>query len=116
MEILLLKIKEDGQVTSTEFKLFQRLLKEYERETSLKTAIRPMDIKKMSRKWQKKGILGTAGEYITPRDYSEVSTNNELNLCCCPVIYTLNRKFKDNNEQNIIIPSALPPYDIVACE
>ena len=30
LEILLLKIKEDGQVTPTEFKLFQGLLKEYE--------------------------------------------------------------------------------------
>ena len=31
LEILLLKIKEDGQVTPTEFKLFQGLLKEYEK-------------------------------------------------------------------------------------
>ena len=46
MEVLLLKIKEDGQVTPTEFKLFQELFKEYESETRLKSEIKSKDVKK----------------------------------------------------------------------
>ena len=45
MEVLLLKIKEDGRVTPTEFKLFQELLKEYESETRLTSAIKSKDLK-----------------------------------------------------------------------
>ena len=46
-------IKEDGQVTPTEFKLFQGLLKEYESETSLKTAIKSKDIKEVQKRAKK---------------------------------------------------------------
>ena len=53
MKVLLLKIKQDGQVTPTEFKLFQELLMEYESETSLKTAIKPKDFKKIEAKAKK---------------------------------------------------------------
>ena len=53
MEVLLLKIKEDGQVTPTEFKLFQELLKEYESETRLKSAIKSKDLKKIEAKAKK---------------------------------------------------------------
>ena len=53
MEVLLLKSKEDGQVTPTEFKLFQELLKEYESETRLKSAIKSKDLKKIEAKAKK---------------------------------------------------------------
>ena len=86
MEVLLLKIIEDCQVTPTEFKLFQELLKEYEREASLKAAIKSKDLKKIEAK-AKKQVRDAAEKYVTPRDYPKVSTNNELNLFCCPVIY-----------------------------
>ena len=51
---ILLKIKEDGQVTPTELKLFQGLLKEYESGMiNSKSKIKTKEIKR-SRKWQKK--------------------------------------------------------------
>ena len=53
MEVLLLKSKEDGQVTPTEFKLFQELLKEYESETRLKSATKSKDLKKIQKKAKK---------------------------------------------------------------
>ena len=53
MEVLLLKIREDGRVTPTEFKLFQELLKEYESETKLKSAIKSKDLKKIEAKAKK---------------------------------------------------------------
>ena len=53
MKVLLLKIKEDGRVTPTEFKLFQELLKEYESETKLKSAIKSKDLKKIEAKAKK---------------------------------------------------------------
>ena len=53
MEVLLLKSKEDGQVTPTEFKLFQELLKEYESETRSKLAIKSKDLKKIQKKAKK---------------------------------------------------------------
>ena len=50
MEVLLLKIKEDGQVTPTEFKLFQELFKEYESGMiSSKSEIKSKDIKKVEK-------------------------------------------------------------------
>ena len=54
MEVLLLKIREDGQISPTEFKLFQELLKEYERETSFKAAIKSKDLKKIEAKAKSK--------------------------------------------------------------
>ena len=69
LEILLLKIKEDGQVTPTELKLFQGLLKEYEFEQfqkllkeyesgmmNSKSEIKSKDVKKL-RKWQRQQRL-----------------------------------------------------------
>ena len=53
MDVLLLKSKEDGQVTPTEFKLFQELFKEYESETRLKSAIKSKDLKKIQKKAKK---------------------------------------------------------------
>ena len=48
LEILLLKIKEDGQVTPTEFKLFKGLLKEYESgKMNSKSEIKSKDVKKV---------------------------------------------------------------------
>ena len=46
MEVLLLKIREDGQISPTEFKLFQELLNEFESEASLKAAIKSKDLKR----------------------------------------------------------------------
>ena len=49
LEILLLKIK-DGQVTPTEFKLFQGLLKEYESGMiNSKSEIKSKDVKKVEK-------------------------------------------------------------------
>ena len=59
MEVLLLKIKEDGRVTPTEFKLFQELLKEYESKTRLKSAIKLKNLKKIQKK-AKKQVLRAA--------------------------------------------------------
>ena len=53
LEVLLLKSKEDGQVTPTEFKLFRELLKEYESETRLMATIKSKDIKKAQRRAKK---------------------------------------------------------------
>ena len=61
LEILLLKIK-DGQVTPTEFKLFQGLLKEYEcGMINSKSKIKSKDVKKVE-KIGKKGIVSAAFE------------------------------------------------------
>ena len=50
LEILLLKVKEDGQVTPTEFKLFQGLLKEYESGIiNFKSEIKSKDVKKVEK-------------------------------------------------------------------
>ena len=58
-EILLLKIKEDGQVTPTEFNLFQGLLKEYESGMiNSKSEIKSKDVKR-SRKWQKRNCVSS---------------------------------------------------------
>ena len=47
METLFIKCKEDGQISPDEFELFQKLLKDFENETSLRTAIKSKDIKKV---------------------------------------------------------------------
>ena len=50
LEILFLKIKEDGQVTPTEFKLFQGLVKEYESGMiNSKSKIKSKDVKKVEK-------------------------------------------------------------------
>ena len=50
MEILLQENKEDGQVTPTEFKLFQGLLKEYESGMiNFKLEIKSKDVKKVEK-------------------------------------------------------------------
>ena len=53
MEVLLLKSKEDGQVTPTEFKLFQKLLKEFESKASFQAGIKSKDFKKIQKKAKK---------------------------------------------------------------
>ena len=53
MEVLLLKIREDGQISPTELKLFQELLKEYEEETSFQAGIKSKDFKKIQKKAKK---------------------------------------------------------------
>ena len=47
MEVLFIKCIEDGQIFRDEFELFQKLLKDFENETSLKTTIKSEDIEKV---------------------------------------------------------------------
>ena len=49
METLLIKCKEDGQIDSNEFELFQTLAKNFENETSLMMAIKSKGIRKVQR-------------------------------------------------------------------
>ena len=58
----------------------------------------------------KKGSPRAAEEYTAPRDHSGASTNNELNLFCCPVIYIM-AAMEPRGEQDTIVPSAPPPYE-----
>jgi hypothetical protein len=49
METLFIKCKEDGQITSHEFEQFQRLLKDFENDASLKSEIKSKDVKKVEK-------------------------------------------------------------------
>lgn len=55
METFFIKCKQDGQISQNEYEHFQKLLKDFENDTSLKSTIKSKDIKKV-KKMAKKEI------------------------------------------------------------
>jgi hypothetical protein len=53
METFFIKCKEDGQITPNEFDQFQKLLNDFENESSLKSEIKSKDVRKVEKMAQK---------------------------------------------------------------
>ena len=81
LEILLLKIKEDGHVAPTEFKLFQGLLKEYESGMmNSRSEIKSKDVKKVE-KMAKKGLRQQRLNQLKKRRFKSSNTKHILLSC-----------------------------------
>ena len=81
LEIFLLKIKEDGQVIPTEFKLFQGLLKEYENGMMIsKLEIKSKDFKKVE-KMAKKELRHRRLNQLYERRFKRSNTKHIFLSC-----------------------------------
>ena len=95
LEILLLKIKEDGRVTPTEYENGMM---------NSKSEIKSKDVKKVE-KMAKKGIASAAFKSTLRKD---ASRDLQHIIFCCPIIVSLNRE----PEQHRLTPTAPPPYEL----